>query len=653
MMIMSFCVIYVIFCSISMYLLFSRIYFIALLLLCCIESAEARWATIDDAPAELNLYNYDITVGKDGSVKKSEEAKIKVLNESGREMYGTISTYYNGGSSVYKVVRAKSIVDGKEYKVRKSNMENKAVIAQDSGFDQTNRHMVAFDNVVVGAELYLKSKMSTKSDSTIKHFAQRIYIGDILYTTHSKITIKSAIPLRYIVNDPLGVLSVTEKYKGRIFEMTIELNKPIYQRVIEDDGNYLDNNMLTYVDISSYTSYSEMGNLLKDAYNDVMDQPLPPLLEEIYEKHKSIQNDDDKISSVISDVIKSIRYMGDWRTIRGGIFPRSMEWVASTAMADCKEFSVVTAAILRKMGYDADVAIVWRGANYIPPSNSLPSLAEFNHAIVLVRLKNGKKLWLDPTNHKVMVKYVFADIENRPALVLYKDGAANDYIPAIKARDHRSDRYSEMFIGKEGEEEDVVSVTKRLSLRNRAASSFTGAANYYSLEYIKNQIALMMNDGYPTMDYDIDLPDLASNITSDLDFKIKYKTANNMYVTNYGIGFPGDSLHFDHIKSLAYANSGTVANIIVAQHPFTVKRTKILKDCKADNLAVMNYQLNTPWFTGYRKAYPRGDDVYIEEYMEVFRKHIVRPQDLNSDYYQNMIKELKKSANVIAVINPK
>ena len=41
----------------------------------------------------------------------------------------------------------------------------------------------------------------------------------------------------------------------------------------------------------------------------------------------------------------------DRRSISGNVFPRDLNEVAKTQYGDCKDFSFVTGAILKKLGY--------------------------------------------------------------------------------------------------------------------------------------------------------------------------------------------------------------------------------------------------------------------------------------------------------------
>src|SRR4051812_6239983 len=61
----------------------------SLTIFCLLSSlAQARWATLKDAPAEIEFSTSDIIVDKDGKTEEVIEKQIKILNETGRNLFG-------------------------------------------------------------------------------------------------------------------------------------------------------------------------------------------------------------------------------------------------------------------------------------------------------------------------------------------------------------------------------------------------------------------------------------------------------------------------------------------------------------------------------------------------------------------------------------
>src|ERR1700756_1599417 len=88
-------------------------------------SAEARWATEEDAPYEIEFYKEHTTVAADGSSETVAETQWHILKDHARSSVGTQSLYYNPGWEQIEVLEAKTLFSGKSYAVDSHHMENK------------------------------------------------------------------------------------------------------------------------------------------------------------------------------------------------------------------------------------------------------------------------------------------------------------------------------------------------------------------------------------------------------------------------------------------------------------------------------------------------------------------------------------------------
>src|SRR4051812_19549083 len=88
------------------------------------NTAQARWATYDDASIEINKYNVLETVNKDGTNEGVIEEEKTILKEQGRDYAANYVIKYNGDSSKVTILEAKTIYGGKEYKVDQDMIED-------------------------------------------------------------------------------------------------------------------------------------------------------------------------------------------------------------------------------------------------------------------------------------------------------------------------------------------------------------------------------------------------------------------------------------------------------------------------------------------------------------------------------------------------
>ncbi|HEX5377432.1 MAG TPA: DUF3857 domain-containing protein [Phenylobacterium sp.] len=79
----------------------------------------------------------------------------------------------------------------------------------------------------------------------------------------------------------------------------------------------------------------------------------------------------------------------------GGFVPRPIDRIWASRSGDCKDASRLLAALMRRLGLEADTVLVntWRGWVL---NEEAPSLTAFDHCIVGLKLE-GKRYWLDPT----------------------------------------------------------------------------------------------------------------------------------------------------------------------------------------------------------------------------------------------------------------
>jgi transglutaminase-like putative cysteine protease len=81
----------------------------------------------------------------------------------------------------------------------------------------------------------------------------------------------------------------------------------------------------------------------------------------------------------------------------GGFVPRPVERIWATRSGDCKDASRLLTTVLRRLGIEADPALVntWNGHGL---DHDAPTLTAFDHCITRVRC-DGAVYWLDPTRY--------------------------------------------------------------------------------------------------------------------------------------------------------------------------------------------------------------------------------------------------------------
>jgi transglutaminase-like putative cysteine protease len=472
--------------------------------------AFARWATIDDAPAISRLDEERIDVAKDGTYRSIRETLIEIRNEEGRTAFGLTSLKYNAQTTRLRVLTAETRhPNGTVYAVPAELMEDKPLASSAEGFDETRQISIAFPHVEIGSKLYLKYEERVSEVPFKGAFSTKLFVGAEIPEEHSKSIISSAIPLLIEKNDPQDALRVEQKNDGREQVTTVILTKPLYVRTIDEDDSYLNPSDSTWIVLSSHADYGFLGNLYATTYENVLAAPLPPAFETILEKAKKQKGFVNQLNSVTSQLAEQVRYLGDWRSTNGGHIPRPLDKIANTKFGDCKDFSVVTAALARRLGYPSEVAWIERALRPTPlPKLSLDSA--FNHAIVLVH--EGERVhWIDPTNFASFAQGVFDDISGRPALVISSKGSHLANVPPPTATDSMVSRRLEIEFGANGD----ALINAQLGYLGRSANILTGIGRELSKDSVTHIISQALSDNNLVRWSKVDDYELTSRITKD------------------------------------------------------------------------------------------------------------------------------------------
>jgi transglutaminase-like putative cysteine protease len=147
----------------------------------------------------------------------------------------------------------------------------------------------------------------------------------------------------------------------------------------------------------SISNYAGWGDVVKWALPlYATSGRLPPELDEGVRKVGAQPNEAQKILTALRYAQDTLRYV----SISSGLHshqPYPLADVMKRRFGDCKDKANLMVALLRKNGVDAWPALVntWRKQTI---DTLQPSPFVFDHVIVGITLKNGKQIWLDPTD---------------------------------------------------------------------------------------------------------------------------------------------------------------------------------------------------------------------------------------------------------------
>jgi len=147
--------------------------------------------------------------------------------------------------------------------------------------------------------------------------------------------------------------------------------------------------------VADRATWSQIADLYASGYET--SQPLPEDLEARAAEIEAEASDPAvRVVTALRLIQHGLRYhsisLGD-----GGFVPRSLDRIWTVRAGDCKDSSRLLVALLRRLGVEADPALVhtWQGQSL---EADPPAANAFNHCIVRVRVA-GQTYWLDPTRY--------------------------------------------------------------------------------------------------------------------------------------------------------------------------------------------------------------------------------------------------------------
>lgn len=603
-------------------------------------SAWARWGAKEDAAIVSMSDVAEIVVGKDGTWKGKRSARLRVNNEEGRISFGSGAIKYNSRTTTIKNIQAESRTGDDSFKVEKDYIEDKAMSSSAEGFDETRQVSIAYPHVEVGTELTLSYDTVTSEVPIPNFYSDEFSFGDHYYEESSAITIRSPFKLLVAKNDPGNHLEVKQEQKGAEYVTSIKLIKPIFTQVVEEIEPKASRRLLTWVSVSTASDWGAMARPLVAEYEKVLNSKLPDTYAKIAAEAEKKSDINDRINIVTSRLADTIRYLGDWRDVRGGHVPRALSLVSDTRFGDCKDFSAATVAILRKLGYQAYVAWVQRGIlpEALPP---LPVETAFNHAIVYLKLGDKAK-WIDPTNSVSFAQGVFEDIMGREALIVDPKSPRLEWIPEGTPAGSSSARNVKLHFIKGGD----ATINAEVNYNGRSAVAITGIERTYSKETINHVITKAVAEDQYILERKVGDYNLKSRIVQDTKMKAYVKVKGYQLSTTAG---PGYGVPRGGIAKLIDMETIPRVSDFFLGFPNKDQVTYHLEGVSVVGAVPKSCRIQSPWLVFERKYRKPKGELEITDELTV-TKSSIPVEGLKGAEYARLQKDLERCVNKAVVV---
>lgn len=372
----------------------------------------AEWVKWDEASSILEgKVTFDIHA--DGTFSKEVELTATAMNRNGLENCGFFAYIYNAQSTKFKILKAETINGSRTIPVDRKMIEDKPTASSLSGFDDLRRFYLVFPEVGVGSKIHYKYRIDVH-----KAAHPGMFFEDNSWTYASNgvsLHFKSDTPLVHFLNNPDGALNITESKRDGKYFIDVVQTKKIYKNFVNEINSSWAPENLTWIRVANVENWPAAIKQPAARFEAVASQKMPSKFAEIAASASAETDTIKKINLLVRRFSEQFRYQGDWRAVDGGYVPRPLQKIADSGYGDCKDFATSMVAILRQVGIRAHVALVNRSANADHFDMAIPSLYDFNHAIVYI---DDQKLWLDPTNDFRPVEIMPSDISDRPAAIL-------------------------------------------------------------------------------------------------------------------------------------------------------------------------------------------------------------------------------------------
>jgi hypothetical protein len=611
--------------------------------------ASARWLTEDEANIECIEGKTVYKIMKDGSWIKESETQLRALNEEGSEALGLQTFTYDAARSSLDILEARIKNEGEEdHIVSKEHIEDKELASDLLGLSDKHQVLVPFGHVGIGSIVYLRTRKTNKPLFE-NYFAAHLTFDEEFHkqlVRNKQIRIESEIPLLFEVNDPRQSLEISESTdeSNQNHILNIRLKKSLLEETIdESQDSYDDFSLFTSVSLSTEKDYTRLGKLEAHLYQSVLSEQLPEKLEKIREHASRIQDEVECMDTIVTSLIRKIKYLGSWNTEMGGWAPRSLEKIMATGKGDCKEFSSCFAAILNKIeGYKAKISIVQRSP-YYETINLLPSEENTNHIIVKVIGPSGHTYWVDPTNPVSMVGGIFPDIADRPVQVLNLEDPTYEHIPAIDYK--RVQKIQEQFITIEGRN---VQIEGTFSATGEGAMPMICSltrCKFDPVSSIKNSfnVADPINPSAQILE-----PVEISYVVKP--FKMAYSFGANHFMQR---STKGNSFPLASAWSSPYImdSQENVGRLYVGHSPETMTQTLTFKGHSApqEELDTLAFSIQTPWLNVTRELLDTDNGVVVTEKVETL-KSTISPQERKSGEFINLKNKLLEYCSGVGII---
>lgn len=336
-------------------------------------------------PAVVLLNEAAYRVMADGSFEKRVHRAVLINEQNAAKEFTTQYVVINPDTDTVEDFKCAVINNGNKIEV--SDVTRRSLSDPESRlYYDLQAYIITLPGVNRGSIIEVQYTVKSRGGALYKnYFGEKLVLGEEYRT----------LITNYLISFPeeKKIYCHLEDIKSKSPAKFKIRNRQVYRLIVENISPYkAELAMPHYSEVLPclyFTSHRDWGDLYSWYADLVKDRiKMSPEMKEVLNR---LINDGDteleRVKKIYDHVNSSIRYVGFEFGV-GGIQPRRSDLTYHTKMGDCKDISLVLAAMLKEAGIDARLALL-RVSDSGRANLNVPFLGEFNHAITYVNLKDG------------------------------------------------------------------------------------------------------------------------------------------------------------------------------------------------------------------------------------------------------------------------
>ncbi|AOK31586.1 MULTISPECIES: DUF3857 domain-containing transglutaminase family protein [Burkholderia] len=388
----------------------------------CTNASFAALQPIDEAPIARHV-DETCRINADTSTDCTCVTRLTILRPVGRDLLSRLDFDYRENDRFE--LKDAAVIDphGHRTPLAASQIDTRTAPNPAEGFLRDKQTSVAFPDLRVGSTIAYTTIRHTAALPLAKQFHEVLAFPPTpVRTDHFRVEYQADRPIVWR-SEAAGDFRIATSDGGK--RLVITQIQPRYLNIVNEEYGEL--RQIPRIELASSLSAQAHFGAYAKRYNEIAAAPLPRGAASAVDAARR-EPAAQRVAALMHYIDTHYRYLGDWRACDRGYIPFELAQIEAHGYGDCKDLAVLLAAMLYKSGIDARIA--WVHAGSFAPPLLIPGTQAPNHAIVRASV-DGRTWWLDPTQPNALPGRTPAQLQDRWALVVEKNGdVRREHIPA-------------------------------------------------------------------------------------------------------------------------------------------------------------------------------------------------------------------------------